>query len=236
MNTSLHLDEDTDAREISQWVYQEKIKMLYVNHRHSWHASLFVSAIVASFSFGGEHYISAVIWWLCFASITALRVIVAEKSCKNTIHKDDYKKCHKYLFWLAMLAGSAWGVGGLVVAMPLDDANRLIVLLILVGVCAAAVPMLGILQNVMLAFQLPAVVPYLFWLAYGMEDKALILALVLLCYIAGVVVAMKRVELSIVKGLRIQYRMEKMADSLQESNQALHRANEKLEHMSLDIP
>ena len=47
---------------------------------------------------------------------------------------------------------------------------------------------------------------------------------------------MKRVETNIVKSLRVQYRMEKMADFLRESNQDLQNENEKLEHMTLEDP
>lgn len=236
MDAFFNIDKDTDAQEISQWVYQEKIKMLYVNHKHSWHASLFVSALIASFSFGSDHYLSALIWWVCFALITLFRMRFTQSCCKNVVRSKNYARCHKYLFWMAMLAGTAWGIGGLVVATPLDEINRIIILLVLVGVCAAAVPLLGILQDVMLAFQLPTVVPYIIWLAYSMEDKTLILAMVLLCYMAGVIVAMRRVEIWIVKGLRIQYRMERMADSLHESNQELQNVNERLEYMTLEDP
>ena len=232
MNTPLAMDRD--AQEISQWVYQEKIKMLYVNHRHSWHASLLVSIFIASFSFQSNQAAIGLSWWLFFVIITLLRMRVAKKFCEAPVGSRDYKKCHKYFFWFSMLVGAGWGVGGLLVGWSLDEMNQIFILLVLIGVCAAAVPLLGILQDVMLAFQLPAVVPYLGWLAYSMEGKAGILIMVLVVYMVGVVVAMRRVETCIVKALRVQYRMEKMTDFLQESNQELQDENEKLEHMTLE--
>jgi len=104
---------------------------------------------------------------------------------------------------------------------------------VLIGVCAAAVPLLGVMRHVMLGFQLPVVMPCLVYLVITMEGKALILILVFVMYILGVVVAMTRVEKTISDSLEIQYKMEKMTDSLQESNRELQTENEKLEHLTL---
>ena len=227
---------DSDAQDISQWVYQEKIKMLYVNHRHSWHASLLVSAFIASFSFQSDRFIVGLVWWLSFVFIILLRTRIAKKFCEAPVGSRNYKKCHKYFFWVSILVGTGWGAGGLFIGAPLDEINQILILLVLIGVCAAAVPLLGLLQDVMLGFQLPAMVPYLGWLSYTMEGKAGILIIVLLVYMVGIVVAMRRVETCIVKSLRVQYRMEKMTDFLQESNQELQDENEKLEHMTLEDP
>jgi diguanylate cyclase (GGDEF)-like protein len=225
---------DTDTQKIEEWVFQEKIKMLYANHRHSWHFSLLVSGIIASFSFQSDQFVIGITWWLSFVLITLVRTRVTQKFFDAPEEAKNYDQWHKYFFWLAALAGTGWCLGGLLVGAPLDAINQIIILLVLIGVCAAAVPMLGLLQNVMLAFQIPAVVPYLAWLAYNLEDKAVILTLVLVVYIAGVVISMRRVEECINKSLRVQYRMEKMADSLHESNQELQDENEKLEHMSFE--
>lgn len=67
-----------------------------------------------------------------------------------------------------------------------------------------------------------------------MPDKAAILILVLVVYMLGIIIAMQRVEACFVKSLRIQYRMEKMADLLHESNCELLHENVKLEHMALE--
>jgi len=111
--------------------------------------------------------------------------------------------------------------------------TQVIVLCVLIGVCAAAVPLLGVMRHVMLGFQLPVVMPCLVYLVITMEGKALILILVFVMYILGVVVAMTRVEKTISDSLEIQYKMEKMTDSLQESNRELQTENEKLEHLTL---
>lgn len=232
MDTSLL--EDTDAQEVSQWVYQEKIKMIYANHRHSWHSSLFVSAIMASFSFQSNHFVIGISWWLFFVLITLVRARVTEKYFQRPVEAKDHKAWHRYFYWLAVLAGTGWCLGGFIVGMYLDVINQLIILLVLIGVCAAAVPMLGVLQDVMLGFQVPAVMPYLAWLAYNLDGKAIILTLVLIIYMTGVIISMKRVESNISKGFKIQYRMEKMTDYLYESNQELLNENEKLEHMSFE--
>lgn len=227
---------DTDSQEVSQWVYQEKIKMLAINYRHSWYASILISAVIASFSFGSDHFVTALSWWLGFVLITLARMQLTKKFCELSGRTRNYKKFHDNFFWLSMLAGAGWGLGGFVIAGPMEQIDQIIILLVLIGVCAAAVPLLGIMQNVMLGFQIPAVVPYLFWLAYNMEQKAGLLIMVLIVYMLGVVIAMRRVEECIVHSLRIQYRMEKVADYLHESNQELQDENQKLENMTLEDP
>jgi hypothetical protein len=96
-----------DAVEISQWVYREKIKMLYVNHRHSWPASLIISALIASFSIESGQLIIGLSWWLIFVLIILIRLQVTKKFCKKPVDSANYKKCHRYFFWLTMLVGAA---------------------------------------------------------------------------------------------------------------------------------
>ena len=225
---------DSDTLEISDWVYQEKIKVLFANHQHSWYASILVSFLIASFSFQSEYIIMGLLWWLVFVAITLMRVRLTKKFCQTPVSSRDYKKSHKYFFWMTLFSGVAWGMGGLLVGSPLSEINQLIILLILIGVCSAAVPMLGILQDVMLGFQIPTVVPYFALLAYNMEDKAVVLLVILAIYMVGVIVAMRRVESCLSKSFRVQYRMEKMTDFLHSSNQELQDENIKLGHMSLE--
>jgi diguanylate cyclase (GGDEF)-like protein len=217
---------------LAQWIYRAKIRMLFVNHKHSWVPSLLVSAILASFTIESKQLGIGLVWWLAFLLITLLRANITKQFCNNTIEAKEFPKWHKRFFWASVLAGFGWGVGGLVIGIGLDNVTQVIVLCVLIGVCAAAVPLLGIMRGVMLGFQLPAVIPCLALLILTMEGKAIVLLLVFTIFVVGIVVAMGRVEESIVDSLKIQYKMEKMTDSLKESNKELQDENEKLEHLS----
>ena len=89
---------DSDTLEISDWVYQEKIKVLFANHQHSWYASILVSFLIASFSFQSEYIIMGLLWWLVFVAITLMRVRLTKKFCQTPVSSRDYKKVINIFF------------------------------------------------------------------------------------------------------------------------------------------
>lgn len=224
---------DGKSNDLTQWVQREKIKILFVNHKHSWLLSIVASAVVASFSLESNNSNIGAAWWLFFITITLIRTNFTKQFFKYPIPIEDYPKWRKKFFWATLMAGFAWGVGGLAIGSTLDAVSQVIILLVLIGISAVAVPLLGIDRNIMIAFQLPAVIPYLLLLVITLEGKGLILILVFSIYMAGVIVAMSRVEESIEANLESQYEMRIMAKLLQESNQELLDENEKLEHLTL---
>jgi len=105
----------TNGDDLAQWIYRAKIKMLFVNQKHSWLASLIVSAILASFTLESNQVEVGISWWLFFVIITLIRTRITRKFCSVSIDQEDYSKWDKRFFWATVFAGFGWGVGGLVI-------------------------------------------------------------------------------------------------------------------------
>ena len=213
--------------DISQWVYREKIKMLFNNYRQSWVLSLLVSGLLCYQSITAGAATIGIVWWLCFSFLILLRLRLVLRFYRTSVELDDYHIWQQKFFWITLLTGITWGAGAILVSSKMDAVGQVFTLLILIGVSGGAIPMLGMMQRVMLAFQLPLVIPYAIWMAPAMTDRGLLLLLVVSLYLLTVMFAMKRLEKSVSTTLSMQYRLEQRTEQLQD-------ANEKLEHLALE--
>jgi len=99
----------TNGDDLAQWIYRAKIKMLFVNQKHSWLASLIVSAILASFTLESNQVEVGISWWLFFVIITLIRTRITRKFCSVSIDQEDYSKWDKRFFgqqFLLVLVGA----------------------------------------------------------------------------------------------------------------------------------
>jgi diguanylate cyclase (GGDEF)-like protein len=213
MKTENHTD-------ISRWVYREKIKMLLCNFRQSWLLSLLVGGLLCYLSAeSGDLYIG-VVWWLIFALLILLRLRLVMRFHRADIALHEYANWQQKFFLLTLVTGVAWGAGAILIGSTMDDVGRVFVLLILIGVSGGAIPMLGMDQKTMLAFQLPMVIPYVIWLA-STFGRGLLLIFVIVLYLMTIVFAMKRLEKSVSINLGMRYRLEQRTEALQDANEKL---------------
>lgn len=220
MHTEYHAD-------ISRWVYREKIKMLFDNFRQSWPLSLMVGGLFCYLSVDAGDILTGVIWWLVFALLILLRLRLVMRFHQAQIELSEYKLWQQKFFVITLLTGIAWGAGAILISAEMDAAGQVFILMILIGVSGGAIPMLGMLQRVMLAFQLPMVIPYVVWIAPDFQNRGLLLVLVTSLYLLTVMFAMKRLEKSVTTTLTMRYRLEQRTEQLLD-------ANEKLEHLTLE--
>ncbi|HEX5635791.1 MAG TPA: diguanylate cyclase, partial [Gammaproteobacteria bacterium] len=220
MQTEYHVD-------ISRWVYREKIKMLFDNFRQSWPLSLLVGGLLCYLSVEAGAVLTGVIWWLLFAFLILLRLGLVIRFHRAQIELHEYEIWQQKFFIITLLTGIAWGAGAILISAEMDAAGQVFILMILIGVSGGAIPMLGVLQRVMLAFQLPMVIPYVLWIAPDFENRGLLLMLVTGLYLVTVMFAMKRLEKSVTTSLTMRYRLEQRTEQLLD-------ANEKLEHLTLE--
>lgn len=220
MQTEIHAD-------ISRWVYREKIKMLFDNFRQSWPLSLLVGGLLCYLSVEADKILIGVIWWLCFALLILLRLRLVLRFHNAQIELHEYDIWQKKFFRITLLTGIAWGAGAILIGDAMDTTGQVFILMILIGVSGGAIPMLGMLQRVMLAFQLPMVIPYVVWIAPDFQNRGLILVLITSMYLLTVMFAMKRLEKNVSATLTMRYRLEQRTEQLLD-------ANEKLEHLTLE--
>jgi len=108
------------------------------------------------------------------------------------------------------------------------------IFILLIGVGAAAIPMLGVFQSVMIGFQVPSTIPFVVYVAIILGDRGILLIIMFGLYLIAIMVSARRMGDSLSESLSLQYENTQMVSSLSESNQELQFANEKLETLTLE--
>ena len=222
--TNYHLiSSESDS---AQWVYREKIQILYNNFSYSWVLSLLVSIIIAYLAIEVDQYMIGITWWLVFAAITMARLKLVLSFSSREIPLEEYKTWCMRFTVLAFLAGCAWGAGGLLVGALLNPIDQVFVLLILIGVSGGSIPLLGIHKQTLFAFVIPTVIPYMIWVAFSLPDRLALMLMILALYMISIMIAINRTDKNFSASLGMKYELEQRTEKLQ-------NANEKLEHLTL---
>ena len=212
--------------EISQWLMREKVKMLYSNFRKSWLLSVLVSGLMAFVAISAGNYSLGIGWWALFLLILYYRYHLVTEFFQTDISLEFSEKWLDRFTLRTFLSGLAWGLGGIFLGSQLEPVDQVFILLILIGVSGGAIPLVGINQKTMLAFQIPTVFPYMLWVAWLLQDKGVLLVMIAILYLASTVLAMRRLEKSVTENLVMKYLLEQKTEELQDENS-------KLEHMTM---
>lgn len=210
--------------------------MLYRNQTQSWIMSTLAGALISYLAIESGHVVVGVIWWFIFFLINMLRVWNTSRFFKASAKQEitDYCPWFARFFLYTFLAGLAWCAGAIVIGKDLDQLYQVYVLIVVIGVGAAAIPLLGVVHRVLLAFQVPTTIPYLIYLAVIFGDRGTFLIFMFALYLIGVTYAIHRMDKNLSESLVLQYEKEQLANSLTESNQELLHENEKLETLTLE--
>jgi len=219
-------DQSHQQQQTAQWVYREKIHILFGNYRLSWILSLLVSTVFAYLAIDVGHYALGVGWWLVFALVVLMRLWLVTRFYRADIALDEYDRWSRRFSLLALLAGLSWAAGGLLIGPLLNPVDQVFILLILIGVSGGSIPMLGIHKQSLFGFVLPTVIPYMMWVALSLPDRLALMLMILALYMVSIVVAIARMDENISDSLLMKYELTQRTEKLQD-------ANEKLEHLTL---
>ena len=210
--------------------------MLYRNQTQSWIMSTLAGALISYLAIESGHVVVGVVWWLIFFLINMMRVWNTSRFFKASKNQEitDYCPWFNRFFLFTFLAGLSWCAGGIIIGKDLDQLYQVYVLIVVIGVGAAAIPLLGVVHRVLLAFQVPTTIPYLIYLAVIFGDRGTFLIFMFALYLIGVTYAINRMDKNLSESLVLQYEKEQLANSLSESNQELQHENEKLETLTLE--
>ena len=224
------------ATKMQDWMFQEKVKILYRNQTRSWLLSIMASAIIAYLSIEPQNIIAGFSWWFVFVVITLLRTwntTQFHRAYEN--HSiDDYRYWFRRFFVGTIFAGLGWCAGAFIVGVGVDPLSKMFIFILLIGVGAAAIPMLGVFQSVMIGFQVPSTIPFVFYVAIVLGDRGILLIVMFGLYLIAIMVSVRRMGDSLSESLSLQYKNTQMVSTLAESNQELQFANEKLETLTLE--
>ena len=207
-------EQHTEQEKAEHWLNRQKIYILLRNQRQTWLLSIMVAAMFVYLSHGADDFYLGIVWWLCFSVYLIFRAWATRCFSSLDFEIEDDEAWNQRILVLAMLAGVGWGIGGFLIGADLSPLMRMYVLLILMGVSAASVPLLGVNMRIMLAFQVPALWPYMVWMAYNLGTRdGILLLLIFIFYIVGISKSMRRLEVNLSDSLKMQYEYEHLASS-----------------------
>lgn len=226
----------TPAMEIDEWVLQEKIRMIYSNQTQSWLLSILASMLIAYLAIEADQYQRGIGWFGLFVVVTLLRTANTWQFCRKHERGEelDYSLWFRRFYIYTFLAAASWCYGGILIGSQLDSLSQVYIFIVLLGVSAAAIPLLGVIQNVMLMFQVLTTIPYLVYISIMLGERGIILVFMFGLYLIGVVFAIHRMDGNLSESLGLQFEKSRLASTLTATNQELQFANEQLETMTLE--
>ncbi len=210
--------------------------MLYRNNTQSWLLSILASSIIAYLATGSDNLTAGIVWWLAFVAFSLVRTW-------NTYHFlrlfknnaiTDFRHWFNIFYMFTFIAAVGWSAGGFIVGYGQDSLSQIYIFIVLIGVSAAAIPLLGVFQSVMLCFQITSTIPYVIFISILLGEQGIILIFMFALYMLAILVAIRRMDVNLSESLSMQYENSRIVNSLSESNQELLYANEKLATLSLE--
>lgn len=228
--------DESSSREIDEWVFQKKVMMIYSNQTQSWLLSILAAMLIAYMAIEAGLYLEGAGWFALFVLATLLRTINTWRFCAQleSEEKINFRQWMRRFYIYTFVVAISWCLGGIAIGPQLDSLAQVYVFIVLLGVSAAAIPLLGVMQNVMLMFQFILIIPYLVCVAIMLGDRGIILVFMFGLYLIGVVFSIHRMDRTLSESLGLQYEKSQLASSLTATNQQLQSANEQLETLTLE--
>ncbi len=236
MDKKLQQKKYNGIKGMDDWIFQEKVKLLHKNQLRSWVFSILTSLIIAFLALNTEVVVIGIGWWLIFVAIILVRLW-------NTLQFHQALETGKTInfnYWFSrfyigtLFSAVAWGSCGFILAPHLDMLSQGYVFLVLTGMCAAAIPFLGVSRLVVFSFQAICILPFGIYFAIEMNAYGVIHLYIFALYVMGVFAAVRRVDINLTDTMTLQYENLQMINTMSSVNHKLQTANEKLETLSLE--
>ena len=106
------LSKGIPTTEMGQWVFQEKVKMLYRNHTQSWILSILAASLITYLAIESGFIVVGISWWAAFVVVSLLRTWNTVKFCRVSDRQQitDYCPWFRWFYFYTFLAGMGWCV------------------------------------------------------------------------------------------------------------------------------
>lgn len=168
----------------------------------------------------------ALLWWCALTLVATGRYLLARRFAAvapDILAAPDWRR--RYLVGTA-LAGATWGAGMVAFILSGDDAIRLFSGLVIAGMVAGAMPILGAVPAAFRLFAVPAVLPMALVLVIR-ADSLLDVAFGVMClaYLAAMLNSARHMHGTLDASIRLALEKQGLVDDLDEARQAAEEAN-----------
>ncbi len=220
-------------------IEQEKTEILF-----SYLSSGIIAQIVISIGMVSVQYeviplINITIWvFYSLLTVTFRLTLLHNYKISSKKNHNDMKLWRNYFIVGSFLAGSVWGLAGIILFPQSSIFHQFFVVLIVVGITAGAI-ILAVVKQAMLAFFIPALTPVMLNFILLSDKNNVIIGLLLCFYLVIMILLMSKYHKVITKSLMLRYNNDELLVSLKlEKEKALEATTAKstfLANMSHEI-
>lgn len=213
---------DNENREsLEQQIERERVRLLYKQAKMGYLFSLTAQALLCALLVGIIPAWQLWAWWgLGFA------VIVARFWLINLYDRSDTKEAQfnrwEFLYTFgSLVSGMVWGLGGFVFLSQTDLYQQALILLLVAGMVAGAVPFLAWSWWAFLGYFVGSLFPLAIWFAFQWTTDYAALGSLTALYMVGMWLSGKRFGAILRDSLRLQITNSRISTDLEEANENL---------------
>ncbi len=190
-------------------------------------ASIFCASIIfIDFHLAGVNNAGLWLWFILFTLVVLLRVIMVQ------VFRQQLKPNIKFWRWLYIVtfgvSGFTWGLAGLILLPNIEPAQQMLLMLMVAGVTAGAVPLSSAIPEACISFLSCLILPFIFSIAFFDTNIAPLFNLALtLYYVYTIVMAIKSYRL-VRQTVVLRFENDALLGGLINAKRELEFINQKL--------
>jgi diguanylate cyclase (GGDEF)-like protein len=229
---------DTSSENLSsaQKIELSLLNLVYKQAPLALLASFFCATVILIGLFHNENQTILLIWYTFFLAVTVLRaVLIAAYSKQKAVEE-------RLTFWKstfivgALLGGIGWGLTGFLFIPVVSSFQQTLIVLILAGTAAGAVPILsGVLWAAVL-FLITAIFPLIITLLYIKNDINVLFNMTIFIYLSYLIALSIQTHKMIRGSISLQFEKLALLDHLSEAKDQIQDFNARLEEAATHDP
>lgn len=200
-------------------------------------ASIICSTIVLIYLYNSQSNIIVLSWYLFFIIVILFRYILVK-----AFNRDKTPEIHLPLWRNLFIVGTffsgiGWGLTGTPLLLPFNNGlEQALLMMILAGICAGAVPLLAPIRSAALAFLIPALTPLIIHFLTIENPIYTLFNLAISVYLIYLVILSFKTHSIIHSSLQLQFENDVLLRNLSEAKIQLETANKRLQQAATHDP
>ncbi len=203
----------------------EQTKVLYRNAAVGLVVSVINAALIVALQWSAVPRTHLLIWLTCTCSIAALRGCVVWGYWHHVPAAWTTQTWYRWALGGTTTTGLLWGASTWFLSPELPRANELLLLFVLTGMIAGAVPVLSIVFPAFLLFNVTVSVPLLLHFFLAADPFHFALAGMTILFVAATTYAAWNLNHAVLTSIRLRIRNQDLVTSLTERTEAIERLN-----------
>lgn len=216
--------------QLDQQFFINRVKLLFDQYFVGYLNTIAVALVTIIVLWGKYDDSTLLNWFGLVLTVVSIRLYIVYGGKKQLVKNYLYWQRRYYAFLLtAFLLGIVWGLLGTYFFAKANDAHQAFIIVILVGMCSGALPLMYQIKNVFIAFVSPILFPFAISLAASDEITYQGISIISLFYFSAMYLVAKRGERSVIESIKLRFENYELIEELEQAKSSLITAKSNLE-------